>query len=393
MSKRLFARATLTCASLCCSASLRASDGAIPIYQATTITASGSYVVTRDLSVGGAAIQIQAPHVDLDLGGHLVTSTGGVAISITEASSITIRNGVLDGGTDGVVVSLGSVAGDAVTSVVLERLRVQSVGDRGLEVTTQRPTRVEVHDVHIVNATGYGIYVAGGRGCSVRVRETTIQKTQRGIYTYGVPTVDIAGCTIRSTTEQGIDVTGPQDDPPGVASIVGNILEDIGTDGIEVGWVAGGAITGNRIVHIGVGTSPNPILGISLARGVSTTSGVLVSTNIVRCGSTSVDGIAVAISGRDNTIRDNVVSDCRSGIQSFAPGVRIVSNESLGNSQYGVYVSAARCVVESNQVRGNSCGLYLTGATASVPYRDNVLNGNTSAVCGSGGSDKGGNIF
>jgi hypothetical protein len=74
-------------------------DGAIPIWKATTITASGSYVVTRDIGCPApsspTAITIQADGVEVDLNGFKLCS-GEPVIYAEGVSRIRVHNGTIE---------------------------------------------------------------------------------------------------------------------------------------------------------------------------------------------------------------------------------------------------------------------------------------------------------
>jgi len=93
---------------------LIAGDGAIPIWEPTTITEPGSYIVTRDISNGGNVIEISANNVDLDLGGF--TLDGGVGVVAWDVSAITVRNGKIDTG-EGVGIDFYNVNGFSIRKI------------------------------------------------------------------------------------------------------------------------------------------------------------------------------------------------------------------------------------------------------------------------------------
>ncbi len=82
---------------------LLASDGAIPIWEPTTITQSGQYILTRNVtSASGNAITVNAPDVHIDV--HGFTITGDVRVGFTNpAGAFSIEGGKLIGviGADG----------------------------------------------------------------------------------------------------------------------------------------------------------------------------------------------------------------------------------------------------------------------------------------------------
>src|SRR5437016_5855088 len=73
-------------------------EGRIPISEPITISTSGSYIVTEDISINSVA----ADHVSIDLDGHTLTSSLTTADVIKNAGvtfgDITIKNGKIAGG-------------------------------------------------------------------------------------------------------------------------------------------------------------------------------------------------------------------------------------------------------------------------------------------------------
>lgn len=76
-----------------------------------TITQSGSYYLTGNFSVAsGDGITIGVDDVSLDLNGFTITHTGSddYGISITNASRVSVKNGILKGGRGGIYVDTSS---------------------------------------------------------------------------------------------------------------------------------------------------------------------------------------------------------------------------------------------------------------------------------------------
>src|SRR5262245_40090047 len=82
-----------------------ADEGRIPVFQSTTISSPGHYVVTRDIvATVGVAIAIQADNVVLDLNGHTISEPFAqpVIFVIGTSNDVTILNGKTSGGTVGI---------------------------------------------------------------------------------------------------------------------------------------------------------------------------------------------------------------------------------------------------------------------------------------------------
>ena len=88
---------------------LPAANGDIPIFQATTITQPGRYVVTRDITAQGDVIVLQTGGVTLDLNGHTIKSVTGSGVVFDIPSEVGIvapcdivANGRIVGGDTGI---------------------------------------------------------------------------------------------------------------------------------------------------------------------------------------------------------------------------------------------------------------------------------------------------
>src|SRR2546425_7444941 len=126
-------------------APILADEARIPIFQPTTITQPGYYILTRDLSpASGTAITIQSDGVTVDLNGRAINnapSQGAIAVN-GAFQNVTIRNGRLSGGNYGV-----NAAASAPGTV---NLRVE---------------RVEGRDTALVGVQGIGAGSVRGIPC------------------------------------------------------------------------------------------------------------------------------------------------------------------------------------------------------------------------------------
>lgn len=89
----------------------RAAESRIPISGPLSIATSGSYVVTRDITAGGAAVlTISAGTVTVDLNGHSLLVSGGntPVVLVNGATNLTLMNGRLYGGSDGLLANQGA---------------------------------------------------------------------------------------------------------------------------------------------------------------------------------------------------------------------------------------------------------------------------------------------
>ncbi|GEM_PF-4198159 len=144
-----------------------ATGGAIPIWQVpVTIDQPGAYYLSRDISAtdtGAALITIAADDVTLDLAGHRVERTdtrGDVIGTASNPANVTIRNGTVIGGANG--VNLENIAGSSF-SVRVENLTVRDAAADGIRVATGYevlvPSHVLIRDNLVADSGANGIRV------------------------------------------------------------------------------------------------------------------------------------------------------------------------------------------------------------------------------------------
>jgi parallel beta-helix repeat protein len=155
----------VVCALLVSSAA-PASDGRIPVYQATTITAPGAYYLTQDISIAsGYGITIQAHGVTLDLDGHsLLLSAGCSGVYASGWNHIRITNGKISGGAYGInLYNSTDVQVDHLVCSGQSAIGIHiAQGSSGTPVTAT----VEACSVNVPSTATHGIdfeYVSGGR--------------------------------------------------------------------------------------------------------------------------------------------------------------------------------------------------------------------------------------
>jgi Periplasmic copper-binding protein (NosD) len=96
--------------------------GPTDIHACGTITAPGSYVLTRNLTTTGNCLRVSANNVTIDFDGFVITGDGtgdGVAV---DATSVTLRNGTITKFIAGIALTSFSLLD--VTGNVVERMRV-----------------------------------------------------------------------------------------------------------------------------------------------------------------------------------------------------------------------------------------------------------------------------
>ncbi len=299
-----------------------AGEGRIPIYQfPTTITASGKYVVTRNLgpaASGTVIIDVQASDVDIDLNGFALSfSSGpGIAVQVIGQQSVAIRNGS---------IRAGKVFVTGSQKIIIEDLRIDDSAEEGIFL--EDVTSFAVRRNHVVGAGIGGIMV----------------KNPGGNFSQGV--------------------------------IEGNLLENCGA-GIEIDLGGSIEVSHNRVDR----TSGANGIFLSNSHGCLLLENTLYSAardgirlessyccklydNVV----TDVSGAGIVLENtHDSLVLNNVVSEANAdGI--FVNGRRNQVDRNLAGSnfQFGLHFgnAAANCTFGRNTARGNAGGSCPTGGT------------------------------
>jgi hypothetical protein len=388
-------RRTLFCLALASAAAVSAvpaANGDIPIYQATTITQPGRYVVTRDITAQGDVIVIQAGGVTLDLNGHTITSVAGSGVVFDvpdQAGAVApceiVANGRIVGGDTGIkAVNL-----PAVTPIIIDKVGIVMPMFRCIDLPG---AKVEVLDSVLRECGSDGIRMTGNGMGLLDVRDTLITDVQGS----GILANAIDGVTVRGSTIRRFGL-GPGTDTGGVHAIslgkIGlSVLDSVLADGSargagllmeQAGIVGPNYIVGNRI-------SGNGLSGIDLRQGTAHITNNTISGNLV-------DGIRVDAAGLigPNMISGNsILKNTLNGANILGGVVRFNGNTVGGNLQDGVRVAGVRALVENNLLEGNTgAGIRFLNGTGHA-YRSNFLRGNTGGDVQDSfnNTDAGGNI-
>lgn len=325
-----------------------AAEGRIPIYEPTTISTPGSYVLTRDIDLGsasGSAITISVDGVTLDLNGKTILSDGGndlILINYTTPAviGVTVRNGRISG------------------------------GYAAIYAPPSGTNRVTLENIHISNTAGAAVEL-------MHVRQ-----------------LRITNCTIDGAGSSGIYVDSVGDAFPAI--IEGNIITDSDGSGMDLSDLRGAVLRNNMID--GFGTDGTDRHGIEIHGDLAYKSGGnLLVDNIVRRGAGTNSGIYIDASVHDNILeRNNVSGNGGSGLHSLSHRNRIVSCTANDNGTYGILLNGDYNLVDRNTMAANgeyglSCGNY------GNAYRDNIFSDNgiapTHTTACEFDVDAGGNLY
>ena len=264
---------------------LQAADGAIPVWEPMTITQSGRYVVTRNItSAVNPVITINADDVLLDLNGFKIEGDANIFaadVLLVAGNGVTIQNGSVQGGGAAVRMSLGT------TRFSLNNLSL-SGGRTG--VAASASASLGLIENNRIGGVTDGVTVSGS---SVQVRKNVISADSQGINVTNCDSCVIADNTVQSATSAGI-------------------LIDLG---------AGNQVLRNTVSNCGV--------GIRVSQGGYHQIEGNVTTKNTSYGlffrNTSFDNVY-----RGNTARNNAGSGCTGGSPTAS-----FCNEGTGNSSQG----------------------------------------------------------
>jgi parallel beta-helix repeat protein len=178
-----------------------AADGAMPIWEPTEISESGSYVLTRDIvTVVNPAILITADHVHLDLNGFRVEGSADIfAADVIQVSGgvkgTFIENGTVVGGGAGVRLSTNT------TQFVLRDLTIRG-GRTGVGVASNSARGVIERNV-IQECSDDGISVSGD---GMTIRDNIVSASVNGIVVESCNSCRIVGNTVQNTAISAISV-------------------------------------------------------------------------------------------------------------------------------------------------------------------------------------------
>ncbi len=299
-----------------------AAESRIPIGAPTTITASGTYVLTRDLvSSGPPTIAISAPDVVLDLNGHTLTQANSNAhvIRVAADAHATIRNGHLVGGANSIAPSFDNGASGSLQLADLEMRGNASyaVVAASRQVTITRCT--------VANGAA-GINVSPSTDdIQLRITGNSILSTGSALVVYGIGYVVrgavIADNTLASTADSALQIG------VGTEGIVvrRNMVFTRSRYGIYVLGNGGHVIEGNVVRGAGLD-------GIFVdANGVR-----IVGNTVTRCGQNGIE-----VDGQSCTVESNLAAENgNNGINVVGPGNVIRNNTSRGNGGVGYNLHA-----------------------------------------------------
>ncbi len=224
-----------------------------PVTFPISITAPGKYVLTRDLvGPGGVAvIEIDAPDVEIDLNGKVI-SNGFPGIRIELLAEAVIRNGAIESGG----IGIHGVTG--LNDVVIEDVHISDVSAQGIllnDPDTYVIRRCIIEDLGGLLLGQGAIDIANGANSQGTIESNVIRRTSqhaividsgsgivirdnriREILSLGILVVGeaVEGVLISENTLQGCGVGGIFFFADG-SKLINNLVVDSSGDGIHIG--------------------------------------------------------------------------------------------------------------------------------------------------------------
>ena len=353
-------RIALVCSSLLVAAGAHSVQaqclGATPVFApGTVITADGAYCVTQNIvNPGpGPAIQIGACDVHLDLQGFVVANTPGSADPVILVAGIggcfqlTIRNGSLSGGSDGIRVP----AGVLVPDITLEDLRIHNI------------------------FPGYGIALGDGYRASIRRNHFGgIAGAAIAWDNLAIPKTGTIEDNVITNSGRGIDVFRSSS-----LAVVNNRISDV-TGAITITEASTGLIAENTVEDcLGEGISIQNSRGLKVIN--NTVRGSVLAGMSLQCTSCLVIHNNVSgnghhglwVTGPRNMIERNVLNDNAGHGLLFetACGNTFSGNTARGNGGVG----GPACAAIPPLFPPDSCDAVAGCALRNTSYGDNLIPG------------------
>jgi len=331
-----------------------------------------------NLASDGDTIQVKAGtyNEQVTINKSLTVNGAGKGITIIAPSPIAVNTTRVGGSSPGSGVA-GIVVIDSTTGVTIRDLTVDGAGN-GLTVCDP-PAFM---GVYWRNASGtiehsevrnieWGI---GREGCQGAI----------GIFAEsggtGSTAVTIDGNSVHDVQKNGISANGAAT----TATISGNTVagwgptDKIAQNGIQIGFGAGGSITGNEASGYDYTPSTWAATGILVTQAKD---GVVVSGNNVH---DNMEGIFIVNYStptmKNLTVSGNTVANTRDvGVYLLLVENSEVSNNAISSSGYGLYLAdSSGIAVKLNTVSSNGDGVVIDGDSQNDTFTSNKILNNTS---------------
>jgi hypothetical protein len=277
-----------------------AEEGRRPLFEPTTISQSGSYIVTSDFTVAsGSALTIDAPQVTIDLNGKSIgTSVMGGAPLIAIGSTVqrlTIRNGQLTGG------QYSIYGGGPQLTLVVHRLSISDAW-QGLSLSART---VDVRDsvltteLAAISVGAQNIYLVGN---AIRQQLNPAHDSSCGVSINGFVTATVRDNTIQCEAYNAAGAVYVSGSGTGSSALIDRNVITGGQAQAGIVAVSGGNTISN-----------NTITGFHNAAINLTSDGNSVLGNRVSSGSGPVNS-GIYVGGSHNVVSGNLVTRYFTGV-------------------------------------------------------------------------------
>lgn len=301
-------------------------EGRIPIWAPVVIGpgAEGKYIVTRDVfAFAGSPVVTILPGtaaVDIDLNGFTLWGNAADVINATGVDSLTVRNGTLIGGINGIWAT-------QCRKVVVEDVKIQVVQSDGIALMDVISFAVRRNIIQ--DAIGNGINIDGaivtpGTTTTGAVDDNAIYRAGRGIQLYNGSSVGIQNNRIETTTTaDGIFISAANGIIGcGSCLVANNTIQEARANGMWLSNFRGGKIHNNEIISAGFNQG-----GEGIWLDVGSDHNLLLDNVLTECGR---NGMLVLSNG--NHIERNVLN--RNGV-TFPPAWGLFIQGGASNTYRG----------------------------------------------------------
>jgi hypothetical protein len=199
-----------------------------------TITAPGSYILTKDLTSAGTCIMIEVSNVTIDLQGHTITGNGtGSAIEDSTGASnkydILITNGTIQH--FGLAILVNQSHSATISGVTVQK----NAGSQTIALFS-----ATVFGSKIINNTGIGIRINGDEPSAILNSEVSHNGAE-GIVTLSGPTI-VVNSEVSDNALSGIALSAVGGIPTSGNQVIETQANGNGGNGIDLSVEAGNSV-------------------------------------------------------------------------------------------------------------------------------------------------------
>ena len=240
-----------------------------PIFQATTITASGTYCLANNIS---GRIVISADQTVVDLNQHTITNNGSIAITISSnVDGITIQNGYINSATTGISASSGN-SGIIVNNVSMDTI------ENGISLASATQVNISNVDIRFTSTAGSGIQLTNTK--NINIAHSNVTGTGAG-QLYGFNTCNVAN--VINCTAKNISTTNTIFGFNIVNCIGVNLNSCTATSNSQLNNIQGFSISGQAVASQSAYLTDCTAINCALGFNTSIGDGVYILESCLAC--------------------------------------------------------------------------------------------------------------